>query len=257
MATREQQLASVRIHATVVPRIHFKSSCSTDVRHHVGPPYYAGSDTEAWCGSVRAFRVMRRVCVITGASGYLGTAWINRYAERYQIVAVHHQRPVQFPTQEQQFIDPLAPSAPVDKNECAVHSIRADLTQPSDIERLCEVIVRRFGQVDLLINGAARRDWSPLLAPDALRPMEALMSLNVFSPLRLSVGLARRAWQLDRIANVLLNRNVVNISSIAGLFVYPDLGQSLYATSKAALNHLTYHLASEFWDIGIRVNAVA
>jgi NAD(P)-dependent dehydrogenase (short-subunit alcohol dehydrogenase family) len=82
-------------------------------------------------------------------------------------------------------------------------SIRADLTQPTDIERLCEVIVRRFGQVDLLINGAARRDWSPLLAPDALRPMEALMSLNVLAPLRLSVGLARRAWQLDRIAHIM------------------------------------------------------
>ena len=53
------------------------------------------------------------------------------------------------------------------------------------------------------------------------------------------------------------NRNVVNISSTAGHFVYEDLGQGLYATSKAALDHLTYHLASEFWDLGIRVNAVA
>lgn len=42
------------------------------------------------------------------------------------------------------------------------------------------------------------------------------------------------------------NRNVVNLSSTAGLFVYPDLGQSVYAASKAALNHLTYHLASDF-----------
>ena len=39
--------------------------------------------------------------------------------------------------------------------------------------------------------------------------------------------------------------------------MYPDLGQALYASSKAALNHLTYHLASELWDIGVRVNAVA
>jgi NAD(P)-dependent dehydrogenase (short-subunit alcohol dehydrogenase family) len=39
--------------------------------------------------------------------------------------------------------------------------------------------------------------------------------------------------------------------------MYPDLGQSLYGTSKAALNHLTYHLANEFWDLGVRVNSIA
>jgi NAD(P)-dependent dehydrogenase (short-subunit alcohol dehydrogenase family) len=31
----------------------------------------------------------------------------------------------------------------------------------------------------------------------------------------------------------------------------------VYSSSKAALNHLSYHLASELWHIGIRVNAVA
>lgn len=39
---------------------------------------------------------MTRVCLLTGASGPLGTALIERYADRYQIVAVHHRRPLYF-----------------------------------------------------------------------------------------------------------------------------------------------------------------
>jgi NAD(P)-dependent dehydrogenase (short-subunit alcohol dehydrogenase family) len=39
--------------------------------------------------------------------------------------------------------------------------------------------------------------------------------------------------------------------------VHPDSGQAVYAASKIALDHLTYHLASQLWDIGVRVSALA
>lgn len=84
-----------------------------------------------------------------------------------------------------------------------------------------------------------------------------MFNVNILAPLRLSLSLAKTFWHVDPPMNVQLNRNIVNISSTAGLFVYPNTGEALYASSKAALNHLTYHLASEFWDLGIRVNAVA
>src|SRR5262249_26525178 len=57
--------------------------------------------------------------------------------------------------------------------------------------------------------------------------------------------------------NVARRRNVLNISSIAGVHVYPDLGLGLYSAEKAALNFATYHLASEMRHIGVRVNALA
>jgi NAD(P)-dependent dehydrogenase (short-subunit alcohol dehydrogenase family) len=38
--------------------------------------------------------------------------------------------------------------------------------------------------------------------------------------------------------------------------VYPG-GQALYASPKAALNHLTRHLAAEFGEFGVRANTVA
>ena len=94
-------------------------------------------------------------------------------------------------------------------------------------------------------------------APYALADAEQTMNINVLAPIRLAVGFARLYWCFHPKENVKFRRNVINVSSTAGLYVYPDLGQALYATSKAALNQATYHLASELWDIGIRVNVVA
>jgi NAD(P)-dependent dehydrogenase (short-subunit alcohol dehydrogenase family) len=198
-----------------------------------------------------------RVCLVTGASGLLGTAFIERHAPDFRIVAVHHRHPVMFATGDQRFVDPLAPSAPVAANAHAVHSVRADLRAPSDVERLLDDVSRRFGMVDLLLNLAAIRGWMSLLTPGAMDVGEAVLRMNVAVPLRLSVAVARRFWMSSPGENQRANRHVLNLSSSAGIFVYPDLGQAAYAASKAALNHLTYHLASEFWDIGVRVNAVA
>jgi NAD(P)-dependent dehydrogenase (short-subunit alcohol dehydrogenase family) len=200
---------------------------------------------------------VKRVCLLTGASGLLGSAFIQRYADRYQIVAVHNREPLSFPTQEQQFVDPLDPSRPLSANGRSVYSIRADISIAAEIDRLVFEVITRFGGVDLLVNGAAVRAWRHLLSAGSLQDDEEVFRVNLLAPLRVSVTLANTFFRLDPTANLALNRNIVNISSTAGLLVYPDLGQALYAASKAALNHLTYHLASEFWDIGIRVNAVA
>jgi len=199
---------------------------------------------------------MKRICLLTGASGLLGSAFIERYAVRYQIIAVHRQRPIEFATQEQQFIDPLFPTQEIAVNKNAVHAIRADISKSDEIDRIVREVIARFGNIDVLINCAAVRGWSHLLAPGTLNAAEAVININILAPLRLSVAVAQSVWRADPEANQRLNRNIINISSTAGLFVYPDLGQALYGMSKAALNHLTYHLASDFWDIGIRVNAL-
>jgi len=201
--------------------------------------------------------VMKRVCVLTGASGLLGTAFIERFADQYQIVAVHNRNAVQYATQEQRFVDPLLPSRKIAENNGAVHSIRADVSNQREIDSLIDEVVDRFGCIDLLINAAAYRVWSHLLDEEAMNTAEEVLKVNVLGPLRLSIGIANRCWRADPEANVEFNRNIVNVSSTAGMFVYPDLGQGIYAMSKAALINLTYHLASDLWDIGIRVNAVA
>jgi NAD(P)-dependent dehydrogenase (short-subunit alcohol dehydrogenase family) len=200
---------------------------------------------------------MKRVCLLTGASGLLGNAFIERYASEYEIVAVYHRNAVRFATQDQEFVDPLDPERKIEANNHAVYAIRADLTKPLEVDRLIGEVAGQFGNIDLVINGAVMRSYTPLLKPGLIDCAEALFQINLHAPLRLSAGLAQTIWRSDPEANIRRNRNIINISSTAGLFVYPDVGQALYASSKAAMNHLTYHMASEFWDIGVRVNAIA
>lgn len=197
-----------------------------------------------------------RVCLLTGAGGPLGAALLHDFADRYQFVVIEHESPLYCATQDQQFVDPLDPSAePV--GPPPVHAIRADLTRPAEVTKAVRETLDTFGGIDLLVNGAACRDWAPLLADGALDRAEETFAVNVLAPLRLALEAARLGWRDTTPENLERNRNVVNVSSTAGLFAYPDLGQGIYGTSKAALNHLTYHLASEFWDIGVRVNAIA
>jgi NAD(P)-dependent dehydrogenase (short-subunit alcohol dehydrogenase family) len=200
---------------------------------------------------------VKRVCLLTGASGLLGTAFIERHAPDYTIAAIHNRHPVLFATQDQRFVDPLAVSDPVPANAYPVHAMQADLCDTAAVDRLVDDVAGQFGNIDLLVNLAAIRAWLPLLAPGAADAAEQVLRTNVEAPLRLCITVARRLWSIDPADNHRANRNIVNLSSSAGSFVYPDLGQAAYATSKAALSHLTYHLASEFWNIGVRVNAVS
>jgi NAD(P)-dependent dehydrogenase (short-subunit alcohol dehydrogenase family) len=71
------------------------------------------------------------------------------------------------------------------------------------------------------------------------------------------VEVARRHWRTERRTNLERNRHVLNVSSLSGIQTYPGVGQGVYAASKAALNHLTRHMATEFGAFGVRVNALA
>ena len=71
---------------------------------------------------------LKRVCLLTGASGTFGRAFMERFADRYHIAAVHHERPIDFATQDQVFVDPLRPDDEVPTNDHAVYAMRADLS---------------------------------------------------------------------------------------------------------------------------------
>ena len=94
--------------------------------------------------------VTPRVCLLTGASGLLGTRFIERLASRYQIVAVHHRQPVEFASQDQYFVDPLAPDDDVAANDHAVFTVSADLSDPEECTRVVKQALATVGQVDLL-----------------------------------------------------------------------------------------------------------
>lgn len=200
----------------------------------------------------------QRTMLLTGASGSLGTALCARHAETYDIVAVHHSRMLRGPTQDQRYFDPLQPERELPANRHPVYAVQADLAEDDEVRRVVEIALARLGAVDVLVNAAAHSVWGPLLG--GRRVLDSLtrqFHLNVRLPLLLSTELADASWRYQVNVNRARCRHVINVSSVAGSAVFRGSGQSVYAASKAALNHLTRHMADEFSAIGIRVNAVA
>ncbi|WP_254854170.1 SDR family NAD(P)-dependent oxidoreductase [Nocardia donostiensis] len=201
----------------------------------------------------------RRVCLLTGAGGTLGDAFCRALYTRYDIVAVCRARVPAVPSQHEWFVDPLDPAAQIPENDSRVFIVQADLTENGAAERVVDIALARFGQVDLLVNAAGHPSVQPFGVVDgeaALSAFEPSFAVHVGAPLRLATRLAQRGWVHDGPVNRSRNRNIVNVSSAAGSSVRPG-GEAVYSASKAALNQLTRHMADEFTEFGVRVNAIA
>jgi NAD(P)-dependent dehydrogenase (short-subunit alcohol dehydrogenase family) len=200
----------------------------------------------------------RRVCLLTGAGGRLGTAFCHMYASQYDIIAVYRSRPPLTASQSQRLIDPLQPGKALSENDHPVYAVQADLATDEGVARAVDIALARHDRVDLLVNAAVNVTAGSMIDSDkVLDTADAVLRLNVTVPLALSVRLARLFWRERKDENVARNRNVVNVSSVSATNVYPNTGHSMYSASKAALNHLTRYMALEFADIGVRVNALA
>ncbi|MEV5648082.1 SDR family oxidoreductase [Nocardia sp. NPDC052254] len=201
----------------------------------------------------------RRVCLLTGAGGRLGDAFCRAYYTDYDIVAVCRHRVPAVPSQEEWFIDPLEPWRPVPENASRIFVVRADLSRPGEVERVVDLALAKFGGVDLLVNNAAMSEWHPNGLVDGDAALDALaphLAMNVEVPLRLATRLAQRDWLHRGDENRARNRNIVNVSSLAGSAVFPG-GQAVYSVSKAALDQMTRHIAAEFAEFGVRANGIA
>lgn len=189
----------------------------------------------------------KRVCLLTGASGRLGSVFCRAYHETYRIAAVYHDTPPHVWSQgcDAPNVDDLFP-------------VRADLAVPDAPKRVVAETLTRFGTIDLLVNAAAVSRWAPIVGTGSvLDGLQDMLTLNAVVPLRMAAAVAQQYWCRARDRKKIGNPNIVNISSTASVYLYEGLGQSGYAASKAALNMLTCHLADEFAAFGVRANALA
>ena len=199
-----------------------------------------------------------RVCLLTGASGRLGTTFCRLYGHRYQIAAVYRTQPVKPPSQMCWHVDPFDPRIRTAVSGPGFAAVQADLADPEQIPRVVDFALTTFGRVDVLVNAAAAARCMPLLGAESTgAEVLRMLDVNAVAPLRLAVELANRFWGTRAAENAAQNRSIVNISSTSGAYVFSGLGQGGYSASKAALNMLTCHMAEEFSAIGIRVNSVA
>jgi 3-oxoacyl-[acyl-carrier protein] reductase len=122
-----------------------------------------------------------------------------------------------------------------------------DLTDQAAVLHMFSHIKQQYQRLDHLINAAGIMQDS-VLGMTRLTDLQALFSLNVTASYQ-CCQLAARLMMRRK------NGNIVNLASKVG--ENGAIGQSAYATSKAAITGLTKALAKELGPMGIRVNAVA
>lgn len=176
-----------------------------------------------------------KVVLLTGCTGRLGTFFLQHYKHAYTIIGVARRDPA-FTKDGFEFI-------------------RGDICWEAG--KIVDTVLEKYGHVDTVIHGAVSSRWVEL--KDKL-PNEFMneLRINLIAPLELSNKILQACWIKEGAEeNKKKNRSIIHMGSIAGVKLYPDSGQGAYASTKAALHTLTKHMASEYADHGIRVNALA
>lgn len=125
-------------------------------------------------------------------------------------------------------------------------SVFCDVASEASRMDLVDAALDEFGKVSILVNNAGGGGPQPYDMP--LETFESAYRLNVFSGFHLSQLCVPLMAKIGGGA-------ILNISSMAG--ENKNKRMASYASSKAAINHLTRNMAFDLGPKGIRVNAIA
>ena len=123
-----------------------------------------------------------------------------------------------------------------------------DLTQPDSISALGAGIGEQYGRCDILVNNAGIGNQGRPLHEMLVSEWDLLMATNLRAPYLMVRALAPMMIAARR-------GHIVNISSLAGKNPLPK--GAAYSASKWGLNGLTYSVAEELREYGVRVSVVA
>jgi NAD(P)-dependent dehydrogenase (short-subunit alcohol dehydrogenase family) len=125
--------------------------------------------------------------------------------------------------------------------------LRTDIRDRSACQALVKLAVERFGGVDILVNDAFRAEAPSSFEDADMDEWRAVADVNLWGTLNMIKAALPALKATGKGA-------IVNINTHGSEALDPDFGG--YTSSKAALAHLTRHLAREFGPYGIRVNGV-
>ncbi len=183
-------------------------------------------------------RLKDKVALITGAASGMGAADAHVFAREGASVVV---------TDIRKDLAVEVATRITDQGGSAI-GIELDVTKPEHWNAVVETTIDTFGKLNILVNNAGLPGTPKTWEEATIDDFKRLMDLNVYG-------------QFYGIQTVLPNLeaqrggSIVNMSSIAGMIVWPNLHPG-YSASKGANRLLTKSAAADLAKRNIRVNSV-
>ena len=184
------------------------------------------------------FSLKEKVAIITGASRGIGEEMATVFAKAGARVVVCSRK--------QEAVDQVASA--ISKNGGQALAVAANIAEAGDRENLISKTMDWGGSIDVLVNNAGAYPQFGGLEDLTEAALDKTIDVNLKATLFVS-QLAYKTWMKNN------GGAIINVSSIGGLQC--STGINGYNVVKAALNHLTRCLASEWGRKGVRVNALA
>jgi len=126
-------------------------------------------------------------------------------------------------------------------------AVRADVSDPEEVQTMVDEVIRRWGRIDILVNNAGITKEYPLVGMEK-DEWDSVMAVNLGGIFLMCRAVGKHMFLLKQ-------GKIINISSMTARM--GGRGQANYAASKGGVEALTRSLALEFSHKGIQVNAVS
>lgn len=174
--------------------------------------------------------------LITGASSGIGATYADRFARRGHDLVLA--------ARDKARMDALAETLRAETG-VSIDVLRADLTQPQDLEAVADRL-RDDDRIGVLVNNAGT-SLSGSFAAQSGQDLQKLIALNTSAVVGLANAVAPRFAEAGSGA-------IVNVGSVVGLA--PEFGLTVYGATKAFVLYLSQGLALELGPKGVYVQAV-
>jgi NAD(P)-dependent dehydrogenase (short-subunit alcohol dehydrogenase family) len=205
------------------------------------------------------FELKGKTAIVTGAVGILGQGFCRGLAEfgaQVAVVDLNQDRCAAFAEELER-----------DYGTSAL-GVACDVSDPVSVAKMVELVVSRFGSIDILHNNAASKssDLDAFFASTekySLSEWRKIMAVNVDGMFLVAQAVGGQMQKQGTGGSIIQTASIYGIVS-SDKRIYEGsfyLGRQIsnpavYSTSKAAVVGLTRYLAANWGDAGIRVNAL-